>query len=175
MIMISVCVVVQETLQRILNSHTYCIYPCHSQTTAMAAIAFFAKVPKWQWHYNPALDSLYLTATSRVCLYIFFYLPFAVSVLSQFFDPEAHFDRIPLYMAHPAALSPQPLPPASMETNPSQASASSSSSSAFGGSGHSPDDPGPSSITANGFFSPELDQGDYAGPFGRPFSQYRFR
>ena len=169
MIMMLVYVIVQETLQRILNSHTICMYLCHSQMTAMAAMAFFIKVLEWQWHYNPALDSLYLIATSCVRLYIFFQHPFAVLVLSPFFDLEAPFDRILLYMANLTTAPPQPSLPTSLETDPSQARAStSSSSSAFGGSERPPGDPGTASILKIDFLSSKSVQRDYVGPFGRP-------
>ena len=45
--------------------------PCHSQTVVMATMALLAKILEWQWYYDLALDSLLLTATSRVWLYIF--------------------------------------------------------------------------------------------------------
>ena len=121
---------------------------------AMVVMAFFVEVPKWHWYYIPALESLYLIVTSHIRLYIFFQCPFAVSVLSPFFDPEAPFEGIPLYMAHSAAASPQPTPLAAMEVDPSETSASSPSSSASGGSGHSPSDPRLSGIMVNGFLSP---------------------
>ena len=72
----------------------------------MAAIFFFAEVPKWQWHYDHALDSLYLIATSRVRLYVFFQRAFAASLVSPLFDLAAPFLGVPLYMAHP-----DPVPP----------------------------------------------------------------
>ena len=126
MIMTSVHVIVQETILRILNSHIYCIYTCHSQTTTMAAIVIFVKVFEWQWHYDPVLDFLYLMASSCFRLYIFFYCSFVVSVLWPFFDPEAPFNGIPLFMAYSAAASPQPSHPASIESDPSKVSSSSS-------------------------------------------------
>ena len=44
--------------------------PCHPQAAVMVAMIFFAEMPEWQWHYDHAMDSLYLTVTSRVCLYV---------------------------------------------------------------------------------------------------------
>ena len=103
--------------------------PCHSQMIVMAALVFFAKIPKWQWHYDHVLGSLYLMATSRIHLYTFFQLSFVKSVFSSIFDPEAPFDGVPLFMAHPAGAPLQPFPPASLEIDPSEVSASTSSSS----------------------------------------------
>ena len=131
------------------------MYPCHSQMTAMAAMAFFAEALEWKWHYNPVLDSLYVMTTSCVRLHIFFRL-FAVSVLSPFFDSEALFDRIPLYMAHPAAASPQPTSLASPDTDLLEANASTSFSSfASGGGMHPPCDPETVGILESGFLSSE--------------------
>ena len=48
----------------------------------MAAMALLAEVPEWQWYYDPALDSLLLSATSRVCLYIFVQHVFAIFISS---------------------------------------------------------------------------------------------
>ena len=95
------------------------MYPCHSQMTVMTAMVFFAEIPEWQWHYDPALDSLFLTATSRMWLYIFFQRAFIVSVLSPFFDPKAPFDGIPLYMAHLVVIPPQMAPPIAVPPQPS--------------------------------------------------------
>lgn len=151
--------VVQETLLGILNSHTHCVYLCHSQMTEMATMALFAEMLEWQWHYSPALDSLYLTAPSHVCLYILFQHPFTVLVFSRAFDPVAPYDEIPLHMAHLTMAPPQPSPSMSMETDPSEASTSPSSASTFGDSKPLCDDPGAPSIMVNDFLTPEQDQG----------------
>ena len=58
---------------------------CHSQTVVMAAMALLTEVPKWQWYYDPTLDSLLLSAMSCVRLYIFLQHVFIVSVLSLHF------------------------------------------------------------------------------------------
>ena len=137
---------------------------------AMAMISFFTKIPEWQWHYNPTLDSLYLTASSYVCLYIFFQRPFVVLVLSSFFNLEAPFDGIPLYMAHLAAASPQPIPLASMESNPSKASSSSSSTFASGDSRHPPGEPRSFKSLGKWIHHPRVGLWGYARSFRRPFS-----
>ena len=94
----------------------------------MAAMLFFTKVPKWHWHYDPFMDSLYLTTTSRVHLYIFFQWVFATLILSPLFDSAAPFLEVPLYMAHPYPVpphqaqpptaSPPPVHPVSSESDP---------------------------------------------------------
>ena len=72
----------------------------------MAVMIFFIEVPEWHWHYDQLMGSLYLTATSRVCLYIFFQRAFVVPIFSPLFDPSARFLGVPLYMTHP-----NPIPP----------------------------------------------------------------
>ena len=72
----------------------------------MVAVVLFTEMPEWQWHYDHALDSLYLTGTSQVRVYIFFYRAFVAPLLSPLFDPTAPFLGVPLYMAHP-----DPVPP----------------------------------------------------------------
>ena len=144
------------------------MYLCHSQTIVIAAIAFLAEVPEWQWHYDPALDSLYLIATSHVCLYIFFQRTFAVLIFSPLFNPAAPFKGIPLYMAHlvavpphtaqPAAVLPQPTPSSPPENNPSEMSTFSSSSSFAPGGGYSLGDLGTANIMESGFLSSESAQ-----------------
>ena len=130
------------------------MYPCHSQIMAMAAIVFFAEVPEQQRHYDPVLDSLYLMASSRFRLYLFFQRSFAVSILCPFFNPEAPFDGIPLYMVYPEAAPTQPSPPASMEFDSIEASSSFSSAPSSGGSGHLLSGPRTSGILANDFHTP---------------------
>ena len=66
------------------------MYPCHSQTVVMVAMTILIDVPKWQWYYNPALDSLLLLATSRIRLYIFFQHVLTISVLSPFLTLRLH-------------------------------------------------------------------------------------
>ena len=126
---------------------------CHFQTIVMAALVFFIELPKWQWHYDHALDSLYLTATSRIHLYIFFQCSFTEPILSLMFDLEAPVDGVLLFIAHLIGAPLQPSP----KTDPSEASAStSSSSSALKGDRPSPGGLGAASIMANGFLSSEL-------------------
>ena len=126
----------------------------HSQMIPMAVLVFFAEIPEWQWNYDYVLDSLYLTATSRMCLYIFFERSFSESVLSLMFEPKAPFDGVPLFMAHPAGAPLQPFPPASPETDPSEAGTSTcSSSSAPGDDRPSLGGLGAIGVMANGFLS----------------------
>ena len=65
-----------------LNSHPI-ICPCHSQTVMMAAPTLLIEAPKWQWYCDPAVDSLLLSATPHVRLYIFLQHVFTVSVSSS--------------------------------------------------------------------------------------------
>ena len=76
---------------------------------------------------NPGLrtsDGDFLCAFVHILPACFCYFCF-----ESIFSPEAPFDRIPLYKAHPVAVSPQPSPPAPSESDPSKASASTSSTS----------------------------------------------
>ena len=130
------------------------MYPCHSHMVVMAVMAFFTKIPKWQWHYDAALDSLYLTATSHVRLYIFFQRTFVVPIFSPLFDPTALFGGIPLYMAHSIAMPAhmaQPIvaPPSPPKSDPSEMSTSSSSFQLSGG--YSPGDPKSMGVLENEF------------------------
>ena len=123
----------------------------------MAAIFFFIEVLEWHWHYDPVLDYPYLTATSQVCLYIFFQRAFAAPLLGPLFDPVAPFPRVPLYMAHPDLIQPhkaQPpiAPPPSVQPESLEKMMNSSSSSSL-----APDDSfgladhGPTGLLPNGF------------------------
>ena len=107
------CILVRESE----NSHPI-ICLCHSQTTVMVAIVFFTEVPEWQWHYDHVLDSLYLTTTSRVCLYRFFQRAFATPIFSPFFDPTAQFLGVSLYMAHPDPVPPHQAQPPIIPPHP---------------------------------------------------------
>ena len=130
----------------------------------IATIVFFAEVQEWHWHYDPFLDSLYLTASSHFLLYMFFYRTFAIPLLSPLFDPPAPFYGVLLYMAHLIPVPPHqaPLPqlahPASSESDPSEwmESSSSSSSSSAPGDRPAPTDHRPVGIIPNGFLSSEL-------------------
>ena len=77
------------------------MYPYYPQTMAMALVVIFLEAINWQWHYDHALDSMYLMGQAQIRLYIFIQRSFAVSILSPFFDPKAPLDRIPLCIAHP--------------------------------------------------------------------------
>ena len=102
------CVIIldRKSYWEFSNSRPICIYLCHSQMIVMATMVFFAEVPEWQWHFIPTLDSLYLTATSQVRLYISLQCVFTVFCFKSTFDPEVPFDEIPLYKAHPVTVSP---------------------------------------------------------------------
>ena len=73
-------------------------------------MAFFTEIPEWQWHYDPTLDSLYLTTTSHVRFYIFFQRTCVVLIFSLLFNPVAPFERILVYMARPIAVPPHVTP-----------------------------------------------------------------
>ena len=60
-----------------LNSHPYCMYPYYPQTMEMASVVAYVETLNWQWHYDHALDSIYLMGQTQVRLYIFFWLSFA--------------------------------------------------------------------------------------------------
>ena len=76
------------------------------------------------------------------------------------FDPKAPFARIPLYMAHPVAIPPQPYPPASPESDLSVVGASTSSPShAPGGDDDPPGGSRSACIMEDGFLSSEFAQG----------------
>ena len=80
-----------------------------------------------------------------------------VSVLSHFFDLEAPFDGVPLFMAHSAFTPCQPSPLASMESDPSEASSFLSLTPSSGGSGSPAGGPKATNILENGFLTLELD------------------
>ena len=133
------------------------MFPCHSQTMDMAAIVIlFAELPKLQFHYDPVIDSLYITTTCCFRLYFFFCCDSVVPLFSPLFDPATPFLAIPLYMAHPIAppVSPPPSPPnvvpsLSSDDDPSETADSSSTSSSTPDDGYAPADPS----MANGFLS----------------------
>ena len=124
--------------------------------TMMASVVVYLEAPNWQWHYDHAMNSMYLMGQVQVRLYVFFQHSFAVSILSPFFNPKASFDGIPLYMAHPVFASPPPSPSVSMETDPSKAS-SSFLDSTSSDSGHPSGSPGAAGIMENSFYTPKLD------------------
>ena len=71
-----------------------------------ATIVFYTEVPEWQWHYDLTLDSLYLMATARFHLYVFFSQAFAIPLYSLLFDPTTPYLVVLLYMAHPDPVAP---------------------------------------------------------------------
>ena len=94
------------------------------------AIILYTEVPEWQWHYDLALDSLYLMATARFRLYVFFHRAFVVPLFSLLFDPTTLYLAVPVYMAHPPAPPPpQPVYQGSSESDRAEPMDSSSSSS----------------------------------------------
>ena len=130
--------------------------PYHSQTMDMAmTIMLFAEMAELQWHYDHVIDFLYMTATYRLCLYIFFCRDFAVPPFSPLFDPLSPFLVIPLYMAHPIrppTAPPQPAYLASSESDPSQMVDSTFSSSSAADDDYAPADFG----MVNRFLSSEF-------------------
>ena len=76
-----------------------------------AIIIFYVEVPEWQWHYDMALNSLYLIATTNFRLYIFFHKAFAAPVHSPLFDLTFPYLAVPVHLAHPPAPAPAPPPP----------------------------------------------------------------
>ena len=103
-----------------------------------ATIIFYAKVSEWQWHYNLALDSLYVMATTRFCLYVFFHRPLVVPLFSPLFDSTTLYLAVLVYMAHPPAPPPpQPVHQGSSESDPANDYAPADSSSF---SSRAPDD-----------------------------------
>ena len=88
----------------------------------MATTMIFMEIPKWTWHYDPALDSLVLVARSSFRLYIFFHHPFSTPVVSWHFDPCRPYANFPLCLAH-LPYFPEPTPSvSSIETDPSERS-----------------------------------------------------
>ena len=80
------------------------------------------EIPKWTWHYDPALNSLVLIARSSFRLYVFFRWPFNVLVTNEHFNPMYPFDDLALHLPHPVNF-PAPTPSASsMETDSSMES-----------------------------------------------------
>ena len=120
----------------------------------VATIIFYAEVPEWQWHYDMALDSLYLMATARFRLYVFFHHSFATPIHSPLFDPAFPYLAIPVHLTHPPAPAPPPPQPVQQvppESDPSEEMDSSSSSSGASDDSYAPADSG----MTNGFLSLE--------------------
>ena len=90
-------------------------------------------------------------------LYIFFQWSFVVSILSLFFDLEALFEGVHLFMAYLAFAPPQPSPPASMEIDPFKVISFSSLTTSFEGSEYPPSGLRAMDIMENDFHTPELD------------------
>ena len=55
-------------------------------------------------------------------MYIIFHCLFTIYVLSEYFDPEAPFDGVPLFMAYLVFTPPQLSPTSAMETDLSKVS-----------------------------------------------------
>ena len=138
---------------------SYCVCSHYTQTMDMVAIVIIiAELLELQLHFDPVIDSLYITTTCRVCLYIFFHRDFVVSLFSLLFNPAAPFLVIPLHMTHSAApLIPPPTSPSqvvpslSSDGDPSEAADSSSSPSSTLDYGYAPADLG----MVNGLLSSE--------------------
>ena len=110
-----------------------------------ATIIFYVGVPEWQWHYDMALDSLYLMATARFCLYVFFHRAFATPVHSPLFDPAFPYLAILVHFMHPPAPAPpppQPIQQVPSESDPSEEMDTSSSSSEASDDSYAPADSG---------------------------------
>ena len=133
----------------------YYMYPHHSQTIDMAATTIlFTELPELQFHYDPVIDSLYITATCHFRVYFFFRCDFAVPLFSPLFDPAAPFLAIPLYMAHPVGpptSPPQLVQSLSYDSDRSKIAEPLSSSSSALDDGYAPANPG----MANRFLSQE--------------------
>ena len=130
----TVNVVVQEYLLRILSSYLYlCVCSCHPQTLKMVLVVIFIETPDRLWHYNQTLDSMFLMGQAQVCMYIIFCHPFVVSILCWHLNPKSPFDIVPLFTTHPVFAPPQLSPSSSMEINPFEMSFSSASASSSGG------------------------------------------
>ena len=80
----------------------------------------FMEIPKWSWHYDPALDSLVLIARSSFRLYVFFHRPFSILVVSWHFDPRRPYANFPLHLAHPPYYLEPATSVSSMEMDPSK-------------------------------------------------------
>ena len=91
-----------------------------------AIVVLFAELPELQLHLDPVLDSIYITATCCVRLYIFFHRDFAVPLFNPLFDLVTPFLAILLHMDHTAAppttptSPPQVVPSLSFESDPSE-------------------------------------------------------
>ena len=79
-------------------------------------VILFAELPKLQLHFDPVLDSIYITATCHVRYYIFFRRAFVVPLFSPLFDLVVPFLAVPLHMVHP--VTPDTAPLAVVATSP---------------------------------------------------------
>ena len=75
-------------------------------------VVLFTELLELRLHLDPMPDSIYITATCHVRLYIFFHRAFVVPLFSPLFDPVFPFLSIPLHMTHPVA------PPAAALASP---------------------------------------------------------
>ena len=137
--------------------------PHHSQIMDMAVmVILFTELPEFQLHYDHVIDSLYITATCRGHLYIFFRQDFVVPLFHPLFNLATPFLILPLHMAHPKeppavppvsppASPPQVVPSLSSDDDPFEVADSSSSSSSGPNNDYAP----ANTDMANGFFSSE--------------------
>ena len=94
------------------NYRTYFVYPHHSQTATMDAMAvLFITFPDLQFHYDPMFDSLYITGTCHFRLYFFARRDFAVPLFHPLFDLTAPYIAISLQVAYPAPPAVSPIAP----------------------------------------------------------------
>ena len=108
-------------------------------------VVLFAELLELQLHYNPVIDSLYITTTCRFHLYIFFRRDFAFPLFSPLFDLASPFLTIPPHIAYPAA--PPAAPLVSPPTSPPQVVPSPLLSSKSDSSKEAPHPPHPLPLT----------------------------
>ena len=85
-------------LLRNFISHSY--FPYYFQTKLMGSVIVFLEFPTWEWHYDPALDSLLLMARVTLRVYIFFHHLFGLSRMSRHFNPWDSCDISIVYESH---------------------------------------------------------------------------
>ena len=82
----------------------------------MESVIVFLECPTWEWHYDPALDSLLLTARATLRVYIF-RRPFGLSMMSRHFSLQVPFSDVNMNKTH--AISPVYVVPTYSELDPS--------------------------------------------------------
>ena len=106
----------------------------------------FVELPDLQWHYDHVIDSLYMIGTCHFRLDFFFHRDFVVPFFHPLFDPTTPFLAIPLYMTHPVppaappTAPPEPIHPASSDSDPLEMLDSSPSSSSGPNDSYAPVD-----------------------------------